>query len=142
MQGLSDQLEDQSDQADLTPMIDCVFLLLLFFIVTSSFTEESLFKIELPKASKAEVYDVAEAVVLSISKSGQFAIGKNYVPDDQLWQKLSQHHKEEPIKTLIIKGDRRCPYEKVVMALDVAQALEIADYGLVIDRKSSGPVLD
>ena len=56
MKGLTDQLGEGSDQADLTPMIDCVFLLLLFFIVTSSLSEETnLFKIEMPKAAHSEI---------------------------------------------------------------------------------------
>ncbi|MFP4058457.1 MAG: ExbD/TolR family protein [Candidatus Brocadiia bacterium] len=134
MRRLTEELEDRDDRADLTPLVDCVFLLLLFFIVTAAFVEETLFKVELPKAQQAEVRDRGDVVVLAISRAGQFAIGQRYVPQDRLWEELRDLHESQPITTLVIKGDRQCPYEKVVMAMDIAQELDIPDFSLVVDR--------
>ena len=136
MKGLTDQLDVGNDRADLTPLIDCVFLLLLFFVVTAVFVEEShLFKVDLPKAAHAELRELKDVVVVMVSKSGHFSVGKSYVPDEQLWDNLSTLHRKAPIKTLIIKGDRRCPYEKVVMAMDVAQALDVDEITLAVENK-------
>lgn len=136
MKGLTEQLDETGDQADLTPLIDCVFLLLLFFIVTTTFSEETnLFKVELPKAAHSEVRAITEEVILSISESGQYALGHDYVPDDQLWGKLSVRHQTEPIQTLIIQGDKSCAYEKVVMAMEVAQSLNIEEITLAVAPK-------
>ena len=136
MKQLTEQLEVDNDRADLTPLIDCVFLLLLFFIVTAVFVEESnLFKVDLPRAAHAELREIKDVVVVLVSRSGQFALGQDYVPDDQLWSRLNEVHQVTPIRTLIIKGDRDCPYQKVVMAMDVAQALNIEEISLAVEEE-------
>ena len=133
MKGLTELLEEESDRADLTPLIDCVFLLLLFFIVTTTFSEETnLFKVELPKAAHSDVRPISDELVVAISESGQFAVGQTYIRDDQLWGFLSDRHAKKPIQTLIIRGDRRSPYEKAVMAMDVAHALDINEITLAV----------
>ena len=133
MKALTEQLQLGDDRADLTPLIDCVFLLLLFFIVTAVFVEESyLFKVDLPKAANAELRELKDVVVVTISPGGRFSLGKSYVPDNQLWDNLSALHREKPIRTFIIKGDRQCPYEKVVMAMDMAQALNVGEVTLAV----------
>ncbi len=133
IKSLTESLESGDDKADLTPLIDCVFLLLLFFIVTSTFSEETtLFEIKIPKAKHAEVKKVKDVVSVAISKNGQLSLGNEYVPDDQLYTKLSSLHKTTPITTFIIKGDKDCPYEKVIMAMDIAQALDIDEISLAV----------
>ena len=130
---LTESLEEGDDKADLTPLIDCVFLLLLFFIVTSTFSEETtLFEIKMPKAQHATVKKTEDVVAVAISKAGKLSIGNEYVPDDMLWQKLNDLNKVSPITTYIIKGDRECPYEKVIMAMDMAQALDIENISLAV----------
>ena len=136
MKGLTEQLETAGDQPDLTPLIDCVFLLLLFFVVTAVFVEEAnLFRIELPRAVHAELREVKDVTVLAISRSGQFSLGQDYVPDDRLWDRLSAENSERPIRTLIIKGDRQSPYEKVIMATDMARALNVTEITWAVEPK-------
>ena len=138
MKGLTDQLDVGDDRADLTPLIDCVFLLLLFFVVTAVFVEESsLFQVELPKAAHAELREIKDVVVVSVAQGGQFSVGQDYVADDQLWSTLKAIDDRAPIRTLIIKGDRRCPYDKVVMAMDVAHALDVPEISLAVEEESA-----
>jgi len=136
VKGLTEQLEAASDRPDLTPLIDCVFLLLLFFVVTAVFVEESnLFRIELPKAERPELREVKDVTVVTISRGGQFAIGQQFVAEDQLWNHLSALHAERPIRTLIIKGDRNSPYEKVILATDMARALDVPEISWAVEQK-------
>jgi len=136
MKRLTEKLQAADDRADLTPLIDCVFLLLLFFIVTAVFVEESnLFEINLPVAAHAEVRRLEEVVVVGVSKAGRLSVGESFVSDDQLWAHLDALNSETPIQTLIIQGDRECPYEKVVMAMDVAQALGVDEITLAVERE-------
>ena len=139
MKGLTDQLQgDGGDQADLTPMIDCVFLLLLFFIVTTSFTEETnLFKVEMPKAEKSRVVTLENTVQVVIEKSGKIAVGKKIVADDELWSLLSQRYENaeadnKPV--LVVRGDKDCPYEKVVLVMDIAQELGIDEISWAVSK--------
>jgi biopolymer transport protein ExbD len=135
MKALTEQLSAGDDRADMTPLIDCVFLLLLFFVVTAVFVEETnLFKIELAQAPHSQVREVKDATVVWVSKGGQFAMGQAYVPDNQLWDRLSELHRREPIKLLVIKGDRGSPLEKAVMAWDMALALDVGEIALAVER--------
>jgi len=125
--------EDQDDRADLVPLIDCVFLVLLFYVIASTFSEDnSIFKVELPKAKETAVRAPEDTVTISVSRTGQFALGDEIVPDDQLWTRLQSRNQTKKIKTLVIRGDKGCPYEKIVNALDLAQALNIAEFSLVV----------
>ncbi|MDA3961393.1 MAG: biopolymer transporter ExbD [Planctomycetota bacterium] len=129
---LVDQLEDDDDRADLTPLIDIVFLLLLFFIVTATFSEQSLFEVELPTATEAVVRSPQDAVELVIAEDGRYAIGREFIPDRLLPQRLAELG--EGKTTLVIKGDANCPYAKVVQAVDIAQAQGVVEYALVVQR--------
>lgn len=139
MKGLTDQLGDSSDQADLTPMIDCVFLLLLFFIVTTSFSEETnLFKIELPKAEHSEVREIEEAINIVIEESGKIAIGKDIIPDSGLWDAIKSRYEQAPADAkplVIVKGDHNSPYEKAIMIMDIAHELGISEITWAVETK-------
>jgi biopolymer transport protein ExbD len=128
MKGLTEQLGVGDDRADLTPLIDCVFLLLLFFIVTAVFVEESnLFRIELQKAEHSELRELKDVVIIWVSRDGQYAMDQAFIPDDQLWPRLKALNDEQPIKTLVIKGDRESPLGKTLAVMDMAKALGVSE---------------
>ena len=131
---VAEHLEETEDQADLIPMIDCVLLMLMFFVVTATFSEQSAFEVALPTAATATVRDTAEATVLSISPTGGYAFGQDLVADDQLATALRQRAAQKPITTLVIQGDKGCPYEKVVIAVDAAQAVGVSELCLVVGK--------
>jgi biopolymer transport protein ExbD len=134
VKGLTDRLDETDDKPDLTPMIDCVFLLLLFFIVTSTFSEQTLFDVVLPKAAQAIKADTAQGTTLTIATDGRIAIGKDFVGDDDLYRSLAAIHKKQPIAMLVISGDEKAPYSKVVMAMDAARQLDISDVVFVVQQ--------
>lgn len=130
-EGGSDLLDDR---ADLIPMIDCVFLMLLFFVVTATFSDESLFQVELPTAPQAEVRDTTSATVLSVSKSGNFAIGQDAVAEDQVGAVLRKRHDAGLLTTLVIHGDKGTPYEKIISAVDAAHAVGINEIAFAVGK--------
>jgi len=128
MKSVTEQLNQSDDQADLTPLIDCVFLLLLFFIVTAVFVEETnLFQIELPEAERSEVRQLKDVVVVWISRDGRYSLDQQYVPADELWSRLKAMDDAKPIQTLVIKGDRQSPLEKTVHLFEIAKALGVPE---------------
>lgn len=128
MKGLTEQLERSDDRADLTPLIDCVFLLLLFFIVTAVFVEESnLFKVELSEAEQSELRKTDDAAIIWISADGRYAVDQQYVPQDELYSRLKSRHEKQPFKTIVIKGDRASPLEKTVHVFALAKALGVQE---------------
>lgn len=136
MKKLTEELGVGDDRADLTPLIDCVFLLLLFFVVTAVFVEESnLFKIELEKAEHSEVRQLEDVVTVWISREGQYAMDQAYVPDDDLWPRLKSLHDKTPIKTLVIKGDKASPLGKMLVVMDMAKALGVTEILPAVEQK-------
>ncbi len=135
MASVADEMSDElDDRIDLTPMLDCVFCLLLFLIIATTFEEDGLFKVTLPKAAHAEVRTKADVVTLLIAKDGRFAIGRDYIPDRQLFTTLKGMKDAKQFRSLLIKGDQDAPYRKVVLAIDTAQALNISEFAFVAAR--------
>jgi biopolymer transport protein ExbD len=136
MKGLSDDLGSDAldDRADLIPMIDCVFLMLLFFVVTATFSDQSLFQVEMPTAVKAEVRDTTSATVISISKAGAYAIGQDLVAQDDLGKVLRKRQEAGVLNTLVISGDKGCPYDQVVAAVDAAHAVGVTEIAFAVGQ--------
>jgi biopolymer transport protein ExbD len=140
MKGLTEQMEMEcGDQADLTPMIDCVFLLLLFFIVTTSFSEETyLFEIELPKAEKSSAVTFEDSVQVVIEKGGKYSVGNETFGEKQLWKVLSQQYKKEHVP-LVVRGDAASPYQKVISVMDMAQELGVKEISWAVNPPEINP---
>ena len=136
MKGLLDEhgADLLDDRADLIPMIDCVFLMLLFFVVTATFSDQTLFQVELPSAAKAEVRDTTTATVLSVSKNGNFAIGQDAVDEAQIGAVLRKRKEGGQLTTLVIQGDKGAPYEKVISAVDAAHAVGIDEIAFAVNK--------
>ncbi len=111
---------------NLTPMIDIVFLLLIFFMVSTTFTKETHLDIKLPEAS-GEVADAPDKMVeVVIDKSGQYSInGQSLVSNKiltlkQAIEKVSLGDHQLPF---VITADALTPHESVVRAMDAAGQL-------------------
>jgi biopolymer transport protein ExbD len=111
---------------NLTPLIDIVFLLLIFFMVSTTFTKESHLSINLPEAD-GEVSDAPKKMVeVVIDKDGQYSInGQNLITSKlitlkQAIEKVSQGDRSLPF---IITADAATPHESVVRAMDAAGQL-------------------
>lgn len=124
------------DHIDLTPMLDCVFVLLLFLIIATTFEDDGLFKVTLPKAAEPQVRTVQQATTLLIAKTGEYAIGRELIPEGKLLPTLQAMRREGRLQALVIKGDAGCPYAKVVYAFDVAQAIGVSEYGFVVEKSN------
>ncbi len=122
------------DHIDLTPMLDCVFVLLLFLIIATTFDDSGLFKVVLPTADQPTVHAAGQTTVLLIDAEGRYAIGQSLVPQAELAATLRAAKDEGRAQALLIKGDQACPYRDVVRAFDAAQASGIAEVGFVVDR--------
>jgi biopolymer transport protein ExbD len=116
----------------LTPMIDVVFLLLIFFMVTTTFNQQSSIKINLPEANGDESDASRKRITLTIDATGVYFIsGDDGLPHqlinqqlDTLKRALIQSAAGSARKVpLIISADGQTPHQSVVSALDVASQL-------------------
>ena len=116
---------------NLTPLIDIVFLLLIFFMVSTTFQRETELEIALPEASAtAKGAEVVSAVVLEIDSDGLYRLGIRAdgelsevisVSADRLSETLGGISTKYETTTLIIKADAKTSHQAVVRALDAAQ---------------------
>lgn len=120
----------QAPEVNLTPLIDVVFLLLIFFMVSTSFEHDSKIKVQLPEASPdaAETAQTPNALRITIDKEGRFFVNQKAVSDthiDTLIQAIidaSNIHDEEK-SPVVISADARTPYQALVTAMDAASGL-------------------
>lgn len=104
----------------LTPIIDIVFLLLIYFMLTSNFVEEHYFKVDLPKSAHGTRVE-RQNIVISISGQGDFFLNKRPIEADQLEMELNQIKKGQKAPTVEIRSDRMAPVHLIVKAMDAAK---------------------
>lgn len=116
----------EEDGINLTPLIDVVFLLLIFFMVSTTFTKETHLKINLPEAVGDRQPDVAEYVEVLVDVHGNYSVNGQPLINNQvmtLKAAISQVGGGDHKKPFIITADANTPYEAVVTVMDVAGQL-------------------
>ncbi len=114
---------------NLTPLIDVVFLLLIFFMVTTTFTKESHITIELPVANGEQTPPPADELEVLISQQGDYFLNGQPLLDNSqktLSQALRQQAQNQSDTPLVIAADARTPHQAVITAMQAA-----GDAGLV-----------
>jgi len=107
---------------EMIPLIDVVFLLLIFFIYTMlSMTIHKGIPVLLPQAKTAPI-DRETYLTISITRDHRIFLDEREIPVDGLLQELVEARKEQPHVRVFISGDRRVPYEWVVRVLDTVRA--------------------
>jgi len=116
---------DRRDEIDLnlTPLIDVVFLLLIFFMVSTTFEKTSKLKIDLPEASAQATQQSDKKIVIGIDIKGRYFINDRQLVNTQLKTlklallKIAGDNKDIPI---VLRADAKTPHQSVVTAMDAA----------------------
>jgi biopolymer transport protein ExbD len=123
---------------DLTSLIDVVFILLLFFMVSTTFERPASMQITLPDASaEAELPDPAERLELVIDKEGKMYLNDQELVDDRretLIAAFTQEVGDNRKIPLVLRADRETPHHFVVTAMDVAAQLGFTNLSIATDR--------
>ena len=115
---------------EMIPLIDVVFLLLIFFIYAMlSMTIHKGIPVLLPKA-KTSLIDKEEYLSISITRDHRIFLDDREVPMEGLLQRLRERRKEQPQLRVFISGDRRIPYEWVVKVLDTVRTSGLSKVSL------------
>jgi len=104
---------------NITSLIDVVFLLLIFFMVSTTFAEHPGIKLELPTASTAEPSKL-EPLTLEIDKEGNMFLNRIPVKENELRNELKLAA-AKPDTTLVLRADKDVPYGYVVRAMDISR---------------------
>ncbi|MCM8854611.1 MAG: biopolymer transporter ExbD [Candidatus Thiodiazotropha sp.] len=116
----------KSPEVDITPLIDVVFLLLIFFMVSTTFERESQIMIELPEATGEEIEPEKHKLDITINISGTFFVNQLEVVNtevDTLKQAISNAVGDKRDLPVVINADARTPHQSVMTAMDAASQL-------------------
>ena len=124
---------------NLTPLVDIIFLLLIFFMVTATFSNQEQIEVQLPSAGTASALDENQDVlIVEITPQAVLLKGPGELPTRTLTEPNREtltrafaeaaRQTEEPL--LLIRADRRAAYERVVLVMDVARQQGMNRLGL------------
>ena len=112
--------DDNDNEVDLTPMLDVVFIMLIFFIVTASFVKESGIEVNKPHAVTAERKEKGN-ILVAISADNQIWIDRRQVDPRALRANIERMHAENPNGAVVIQADTESKNGLLVLVLDAAR---------------------
>lgn len=122
-------------RVDITPLIDVVFLMLIFFMVSTTFDKQTQLKVELPSATTTDTSEKpVEKIEITIDAKGDFYVNEHeLVKHDaetlrRSMQKIADGRSDLPV---IISGDRNAPLQSMMTVLDVAAQLDLVHLSFV-----------
>jgi biopolymer transport protein ExbD len=127
-------------QIDMTPMIDCVFQLLLFFMVASNFEEEARTSDEgsldanLPEAAAAMPLVMRpREMIININLKGEFYVGGEKHSEPQLAERLQRSAVDNPgNQTVVIRGDEKANWKYIARVMSLCNQAKIKDYRVAV----------
>ena len=121
------------DDINVTPMLDLAYVLLVIFIIMTTASVQGI-KVNLPKASAAPSLAKPQTKAITIRDDGQMFLDTYPVTMPELEARLRELKAVNPSLPVVIKGDAKVQYEKVIDVLDLMGRLDITQLGLVTQR--------
>jgi biopolymer transport protein ExbD len=131
MRRRQDRRKSESE-VNLTPMLDVVFIMLIFFIVTASFVKESGIEISRPGASTA-VRKEKGNILIAISANDQIWMNRRQVDPRALRANIERMHAENPQGAVIIQADKEAKTGLLVQVMDAARSAGVKSVSLAAD---------
>lgn len=118
----------------LTSLIDIVFLLLVYFLLTSNFVTQEAIDIRLPQVD-SEKPAIEQLVVITVDSQGNFYIADTLVGEQELARQVRFGLAEADRQEVVIKADRDVRYDRVIAAMDIAKMNGASSLHLAIEHK-------
>jgi biopolymer transport protein ExbD len=123
------QDQDEKEEIDMTPMLDVVFILLIFFIVTASFVKEAGIDVNRPEAATAVKKERAN-ILVAISDKGDIWINKRKVDIRSVQANIERLKAENPQGTVVIQADQKSTTDTLIKVMDSARAAGVFDVSI------------
>jgi biopolymer transport protein ExbD len=127
------QRDNEETELDLTPMLDIVFIMLIFFIVTTSFVKESGITVNTPNASTAQKQDSAN-IFIGINKNGEVWIDRRQVDIRAVRTVVARLHAENPEGAVVIQSDGEATTNTMVEVMDQVRLAGIDRIAIAADK--------
>jgi biopolymer transport protein ExbD len=124
---------DEESDINLTPMLDVVFIMLIFFIVTATFIKQAGIDVLRPDAQSAEIKPTV-AVLVAIGPNGEIWIDNKQVDEAGVRAQIERLHSENPKGGLVVQADKAARYEKLTAVLNAARAAGMTEVAISTDQ--------
>lgn len=124
--------DEQAGEIDLTPMLDVVFILLIFFIVTSVFVKEAGYDVTRPVAATTESITV-EPILIAVSPAGEIWMDGDVVLPRNLRLRIEQRLAETPNAGVVIQADQEATNEFVMMIMNASREAKVPSIQLAAE---------
>jgi len=130
---LKDRIEEEESSIDITPMLDVVFIMLIFFIVTATFIKESGIDVDKPSAATAVVQEKA-SILVAIDAENNVWINRRQVDIRSVRSIVERLHAENPKGTLVIQADKESKNDTLVQVMDASRRAGVYDIALAANE--------
>ncbi len=127
------------DSLNLTPLIDVVFLLLIFFLVATRFAQDDReLPVQLPSAANAVPMTIEPTeLVVNVDSAGQYMILGERMALDKVESRLQRAVADNPVnQTVIIRGDRNVAFQAIVSLMDLCTKLKVPSYKISTEAEA------
>jgi biopolymer transport protein ExbD len=124
--------EEEDNEINLTPMLDVVFIMLIFFIVTASFIKEAGIQVERPDAPTADKQEDA-AILIAISANDEIWIDRKEMDPRAVRGMIERLHAENPKGSIVIQADEESTNEMLVIVMEAAKQAGVANVAIATD---------
>jgi biopolymer transport protein ExbD len=131
---LSLDIAEEEAGIDMTPMLDVVFIMLIFFIVSTTFVRDEGVEINRPNASSAQ-QQKSDGVVVAIDSNGQAWLDQQKLSISMLEQQLQSKIAKGALSSVLIKADRETPTGDLIKILDLIKATGISQVAVATEQK-------
>lgn len=123
------QEQEEAEEINMTPMLDVVFILLIFFIVTASFVKEAGIEVNRPEAATAVKKERAN-ILVAISDKGEIWINKRRIDVRAVQANIERLKAENPQGTVVIQADKKATTDVLIKVMDSARAAGVFDVSI------------
>ncbi len=119
----------------LTPLIDMIFLVVIFFMINATFSINPAIRVDLPQAHSSES-SLEKQIVVTVKSDQSIHIDGTEVALDRFVATLKEESAARAVDSILLQGDRGLPYGKIIEVMDLARTSGIARVLLVAAKKS------
>ncbi len=118
---IGEQGKNNSLSLDMTPLLDVVFLLLIFFVLTTTFASNPGIEVDLPKAASGEILPPSDSIIIVVAADGSIMHESKQFSLEEIQEKFAFYQSERPGASVIIQADETARHGVVIKILDIAR---------------------
>ncbi len=126
---------NQSPRLMIIPMIDIIFFLLVFFMMSTLYmVEQNVIPVALPQASAAQA-DKSALVPITVTSQGKILVGREEIPPEMVRQRIKAEFNRNPEAAFVLRADRSVEYGRVIWLLDELKSCGVRRVSVATEAK-------